>query len=461
VRGGRYPGKVNVNTLRDLETFRALCDAEQPNYFLASGATLSAPVLQGDTTITTSAFNDKGKQTTWKVLPGDPIQLSGETVVVQTATFASNTWTITTVSPIQNPGGYKNGDPAKLDLVGRFYCRLIAARESAFLGANFAVNPLYPALAAKILATDNPAGVSIDPSLNPTNAYPLASTPFQSYAAGNIPAGGPTAQYPNGNGINNTILRMADPSGSGKVQGRLFEIPEAPNYYRFELMNKLHDRITTRSNTFAVWVTVGYFQVTNASTTPGAGQFDPTKQTQNGFNLPPIQLGAEMTDPISGLPTRHKMFAIVDRSALTFLTGQMNKPGPAPVFFYGRSTDQTKLIPTQLEVDSLSGQYEGGPSQGGTTYNIKTGTQIILDEGRDNEEVLSVQGTGTSSSGKPTISIQAKKQHGLVVPFSLGDRRLGNPGPQQAATYNQQTRTWQYFDPRTVGGVVKYYRLVQ
>lgn len=34
-------------------------------------------------------------------------------------------------------------------------------------------------------------------------------------------------------------------------------------YFRYRTMSDLAERVTTRSNVFAVWVTVGYFDVTN------------------------------------------------------------------------------------------------------------------------------------------------------------------------------------------------------
>jgi hypothetical protein len=401
VKGGRYLARVNINSVRDLQTFRALCDAQSPNYFSGASSTLSGAVTAGTNTITVGAFKgsgtDAGKQTTWQILPQDPIMLNVpgsadfELVTVQSANFSNGSWTITTASPVQN--NHANNESVTLELVRRFFNRMIAAR-------------------------DNPQGMPAGPG-----------TPFQSYAQGNIPAG--DTQYPTGNGIQNTILQA---SASG---GRMFEITDAPHpYYHYELMNKIFDRITTRSNSFAVWVTVGYFPVTNAA------QLSPG-QTQNGFGLPTIQLGPEITDPVTGLVTRHKMFAVLDRSALTFLTGQPNLPGPAPIFIYGRNTNQNNLVPTTLQVDGLSGQSEG------VSFTIGKGTTLIIDEGRENEEQVTVMGTGTQG-GQPTIQIQATKQHSLIMPITLADRRMGNPGPQPGN-----------FDPRTVGGVVKYYRLVQ
>jgi hypothetical protein len=407
VRGGRYSGKVNINTLRDVETFRALCDAQPSNYFYVAGSSLSGAVAAGSNTLTVPLFTDANKQMTWDVLPGDPISLNlasqtdYEIVYVQTATVAGPNLTITTASPLQF--AHANGEPVNLDMVGRYFNRLIGSRDN-FLTAGI-------------------------PQSGPGN-------PFQSFAAGNIPVG--DAQYTNGNGIQNTIVAPF-PSGGAATSPRLLELTAAAGtpaphpYYKYELMNKLFDRLTTRSNVFAVWVTVGYFQVTNATTSPP-------------------QLGAEMTDSL-GMVTRHKMFAIIDRSALTYTPASPTSAGPAPMFFEGQnqklaqSPSPANAVPTTLAVDFLSGTYEGVP------WSFQVNQQLLLDTGANQEVVTITSMTPAQtvpSYQPPTITISgASKPHSIYIPLSFADRALGNPGPQPLT-----------FDPRTVGGVVKYFRLV-
>jgi hypothetical protein len=196
--GGRIPGKINLNTVWDPETFRALCDPQPPNHF------------------------------------------------------------------------------TKAD-VDAIYQRLLLLRT-------------------------------------PARAPGPNDRPFLSLATGFTAPNDP--QYPAGAGIEDTLLRSyLDPNDPAR---RLFQVPftsvpghtnvpgEEHPYVRDELLTKLFNNVTTRSNVFAVWVTVGFFEVTDATARP-------------------VKLGPEIGWS-EGRPVRHRMFAIVDRSTL------LSNPGPEARF---------------------------------------------------------------------------------------------------------------------------------
>lgn len=77
--------------------------------------------------------------------------------------------------------------------------------------------------------------------------------------------------------------------------------PDRNPYFRYAGLQKIYNSVTTRSNVYAMWVTVGYFEVTPNPGGPDSGHPD-------GW-----QLGAEMgTD--TGEIERHRAFYLYDRT---------------------------------------------------------------------------------------------------------------------------------------------------
>src|SRR5262249_38870756 len=132
---------------------------------------------------------------------------------------------------------------------------------------------------------------------------------FAPFSIGVSPGGG-QAVFPTG--VETTLLR----SLPGAPNRRLFEPPSlsaaappaggtTPNpYQKLELLTKMYNNITTRSNCFAVWVTMGFFEVDDTTIDPGTGK---------PYNPP--RIGAEI-GRADNRQIRHKFFAIVDRTAL-------------------------------------------------------------------------------------------------------------------------------------------------
>ncbi|HQR06048.1 MAG TPA: hypothetical protein PLN21_04455 [Gemmatales bacterium] len=140
--------------------------------------------------------------------------------------------------------------------------------------------------------------------------------PFHGMATGDIPR----SQFISQQGIGNTFLSdryQEQPSGSlpypaprsgdmtspvggdlGDVHRftrTLFEIGNPGQdhpYRRFELLSKIWNNMTVRSNTFSVWMTIGFFE------------YDDT----NG-------IGAELGQ-IQGKNTRYRFFAVIDRTTI-------------------------------------------------------------------------------------------------------------------------------------------------
>lgn len=91
-----------------------------------------------------------------------------------------------------------------------------------------------------------------------------------------------------------TLFRPVDPSNPNQP---LFDVPPAQTsfhndssrsaYFRYDMRQRLGNNVTTRSNVFAIWVTIGFFEVDPATMTPIAelGQDDGSVQRYRGFYL--------------------------------------------------------------------------------------------------------------------------------------------------------------------------------
>jgi hypothetical protein len=117
--------------------------------------------------------------------------------------------------------------------------------------------------------------------------------------------------------VDDTVLG-ADSAGAGDARGtvpgmmgpvshRPFVDGDRNPYFRYDTLNKLGNVITTRSNVYAVWITVGYFEV-HPAVDAATGNPLPRAICPDGFTL-----GAELGSD-TGEVVRHRMFAVIDRS---------------------------------------------------------------------------------------------------------------------------------------------------
>ncbi len=202
--------------------------------------------------------------------------------------------------------------------------------------------------------------------------------PFWGMAPGTAAGGDAMGNTPRG--LNQTLLASAlSSTGAGTP------------YQNLELLNKIYNNTTTRSNVFAVWLTVGFFQVVNDQTTP-------------------MMLGPEI-NAAQGKNIRHHMFAIVDRTQITTFTTKTTAPITANLNANTATwTPQAISVPTSVT-----------DARTGVTWNIGVGSTLVYDQGTTNEE---------------TVVVQA----GIVAPFTLNHAagaavvNRGNPG--QWTTYN-------------------------
>jgi hypothetical protein len=262
--------------------------------------------------------------------------------------------------------------------------------------------------------------------------------PFLSLATGNVPAGDP--QYPNGSGLGDTILRQ-DPSDPTKTKLLFGLLPQTPSfwapgqanangvrhpYLQTEPLRKIAGNITTRSNVFAVWMTVGFFQVTDDT-------------------VRPVKLGPEINKAV-GRHVRHRMFAIVDRSHAVVPTLT------TAIAAVGAGQAQT------MQVGAVSGTVTALPPAGvSTTFNLQAGMQVTVDAGQPTQETVIITAVVPPAPGTPAAIVANFAQPHAVgatvsVPGTLDTLTglmLGNPGPQ--------TR----YDPRANGAVVLHFNIIE
>ena len=244
---------------------------------------------------------------------------------------------------------------------------------------------------------------------------------------------------------NNTLLLFQNPGYSKNVNGTTttYEAPDNSGvhpYLQTQLLTKLYNNITTRSNTFAVVLTVGFFQVTDATTTP------PT-------------LGPEVGRS-EGRQVRHRMFAIVDRTNLAvFATAGSPVPpattvmGPTP----SATSPSAPYNPTGSQTIQLSSTVTGGTNAAGQPYLsvrnpttgvsgvIQAGTQLVIDAATAIEETITVTSVMLPNPTAnppvlPQITANFTLPHGVTV--SIIQR--GNPGPWTLIPYDPRQ------DPLTV-----------
>jgi hypothetical protein len=282
-------------------------------------------------------------------------------------------------------------------------------------------------------------------------------------------------------GINNTILRPPTPTGGNPFGVNppaspypgtwvnqypgLFTPPSLlppqaktppPLYWQTQLLNKIYNNTTTRSHVFAVYLTVGFFQVIQDT-------------DQFGQPLTPVKLGAEIGST-TGTQVRHHMFAIVDRSALTIRPQDTVPPGNPPQWptvGQGNQPPQWQTsAPNHILTTGLNTVMMPNPQQNPMVdqvgiprqvppplWAIRPGTILTVDlpppYGTQQETVVV---TAIDQQNNPPQWFQAKfnKIHvpinpQLGIPIWLPD--LGNPGPQPT------------FQPQDDSAVVPYYTI--
>jgi len=173
---------------------------------------------------------------------------------------------------------------------------------------------------------------------------------------------------------------------SGAVTGpRLFQVgtPGTTHPYLLnDMLSKVYNNLMTRSNTFGVWLTVGFFQVIDDSTTP-------------------VKLGPEI-GASTATNIQHRFFCLIDRTQLVL--PQLTRSATA--------VTQAQLNqPIWISVGTLNG--------------IQPGSILVVDRGnlQNNEETVVVTAVDPPNNRFQATFLRLHSQNfGITMP--------GNPGPQ-------------------------------
>ena len=233
---------------------------------------------------------------------------------------------------------------------------------------------------------------------------PLSDLPSIGNALGQFPAGDP--QYTNGSGISQTLFRPVNATTPSQalVEPSSFAGPTKHPYQRYELLNKIFNNTTSRSNVFAVWLTVGFFEVNSDGS-----------------------LGAEIGKS-EGKSIRHRMFAIVDRSGLAV-------PRQAGTLASGITASATAQ--TVSMVNLLN-------SSAGSTSGINVNSQVIIGSpGSANVEIVTVAGVSASQIRAVFTQTHAAGEAVSIMP--------GNWGPQPGFDVTQPVNSQ----------IVPYYNIIE
>lgn len=274
---------------------------------------------------------------------------------------------------------------------------LMASRSPGYNDTTGAIQ-LQPTNAALAALPNQAPGYT--PTTNPVDK------PFWSLALGAAsPGATPDLMGSADRGTENTIFRGG---------GALFDVPgQTHPHKKKELLTKIFNHITTRSNVFAVWVTVGLFEVGPQDQIMGE-----IGKTENRH-------------------VRHRMFAIVDRTQMRAFTTTYN----------GANNINASPTPQAVSLNPMGATNILGPPALSFVRDVRTnrdwflgdGALLTFDPNTYREETVTLR---RDSNGVLTAVFTKPHDVGCMVICR------GNPGP--VAKY----------DPRQDNEVVPYFAII-
>jgi hypothetical protein len=237
-----------------------------------------------------------------------------------------------------------------------------------------------------------------------------------------LPFGGMTTPVSFGSALtNDTILRTpVNAMGVPTSLPYLTVLSGTHPYQQAEAARKILNNVTTVSHNFAVWVTVGYFEV--ESETPAS---------TGGYH---VTLGKEYYREAPG-DTRKRFFAVVDRSNLALDPATNSHPTARPFFTTVEPIAPAVSVPVGSTTLGIATAGAGTVYSDGYAVTITAGQRLVIGVGA-NREIVTVTAVGAEAAGITTLTVSATTQ-----PHYAGECVSnvipGNPGPQPSFDPNQ------------------------
>jgi hypothetical protein len=215
---------------------------------------------------------------------------------------------------------YRYREPGKINLNTIYSQDVFNGLMNFFPGTIDANNTLWSKFVRSRRGLNDESATNANTFTMPPSSTPTRfANPFRSFAGGDMST---FSTSTSSREIEATVLR-SDPDKLGVRP--LFQIdasgalpnavtapaqdPDRNPFFRYQAMSRLGNLVTTRSNVYAIWITVGYFQVTPVN--PDAIKYP------DGYQLGP-ELGSD-----TGEIERHRAFYIFDRTIpVGFVRGQ-------------------------------------------------------------------------------------------------------------------------------------------
>ncbi len=273
--------------------------------------------------------------------------------------------------------------------------------------------------------------------------------PWGAPAATGSPA--PFAAYPNGGGENQTILRY-NPADPNRVPYLYTGLPTdttvMPPRTRYgavstppEPVRKMMNNVTTVSHTYAVFLTISYFEQDFQTVSPTSGQRDGVIDLGGGVFMPRIAQEAYLNVPGD---LRQKFVGVIDMTGMAIDPTTNAPPTVTPFFTTLAATARTGDTTISVVTDNLSATV----TTDGVAVPLMpmaTGSKLVLGYGTEEQvvNILSVT-TPPPPPGQPTVTVVTLDPTTPLLRTAWGGSSVSNVRPGYPGV---QGGNFKYNDP--------------